>query len=182
MKNTQTEENSAETEMKSFWRQQFEEPVTNEAFLTQLKEEHPSEISEFLSESNGDKLIKILKSMFLFLPGAFFLFMMSSFMFFAFFNMKVGLFELSGILPWLIVPAFMVIFGMSDIKNPKNLFMPLSIVAIGFIAYLVSSLLGDGMNPQFLLKYSIYLFPMVLATPFLIKSIVDEIDEPLGLK
>jgi len=181
MVNTKTEDKSAETELKSFWQQQFEEPVTDKAFLAELKEAHPAPISEFFTESNGDKLIQILKSTFLFLPGAFFLFMMSSFTFFLFFDMDMSLFEVARILPWLIVPAFMVMFGMSDVKNPKNLFIPLSIVALGFIAYLVSALFGDGMDPKFLIKYSPYLFPMVLATPFLIKNLLSENNEHLEL-
>ncbi len=182
MKNTQTEEKSAELDAKSFWQRQFEEPITDEAFLTQLNSVDLSEIETNLQETNGDKWLKLIKSTFLFLPGAFFLFTLSSFLFYAFFDMKVGLFSLAHGIPWLAMCGFMVMYGMGNIKKPKHLMLPLSIVGLSFAVYLISSLIGDTGGIRFLSYYSMYLFPLVLATPFLIKSIVDEVDEPLGLE
>jgi hypothetical protein len=113
----------------------------------------------------GDVLVKILKRTFIFLPGVLYLF---------FGTLLVFSFEFLWnpltILAVFLIGSFMTIFGIGDIKNPKHLAIPLSIVAVGIAAFSLFSWLG---NIKYVFEYGIYFFPIALIVPFLAKYLVD---------
>ncbi len=132
---------------------------------TLLKPEMAARINE-----KGDLLVKILKRAFLFLPGAFYLF---------FGTISVLSFEFFWDKPWAILAAFLIgsfmtIFGIGNIKNPKHLMIPLSIVAVGMTAFLLFSTLG---NLKYVFAYGIYFFPIALVVSFLAKNLADQTDD-----
>ena len=120
-------------------------------------------------DEKGDVLVKILKRAFVFLPGALYLF---------FGTMSVFSFEFLWnpftVLAVFLIGSFMTIFGIGSLKNPKHLAIPLSIVAIGMLAFGIFSTLG---NLRYVFDYGIYFFPLALIASFLAKSSVDKTDQ-----
>ena len=121
------------------------------------------------SGDKADLLIKLLKQTFIFLPGALYLFFAAMFgVSFQFFWEK----------PWLIlvvflIGSFMTIFGIGNLKNPKHLAIPLSIVAVGLMAFSLFSMFG---KLKYLIEYGIYFFPLALIVPILARNFVDQPD------
>src|SRR5688572_21824930 len=117
----------------------------------------------------GDIFVKILKRTFLFLPGAFYLF---------FGTISVFLFEVwsnpPAVLAAFLIGSFMTIFGIGNIKNPKHLFIPLSIVAVAIFAFSFFSVVG---NIKYIFEYGIYFFPMALIASVLAKNWADKAGE-----
>lgn len=126
-----------------------------------LRPEPAAQINE-----KGDRLVKILKRAFLFLPGALYLF---------FGTLSVLSFEVLWNKPWAILAAFLIgsfltIFGLGSLKSAKHLAIPISIVAVGIAAFSFFSMLG---GIKYVFEYGIYFFPFALIVPFLAKSLVD---------
>lgn len=171
-----TEKTAAD--LKDFWQEQFETSSFDGGFLTYRSNTDLSKTKETSAESNGDNWLKIIKGLFLFLPGAFLLFMSSTFLFEAFFSMNLDFVQVLSAMPWMLLWGFMVLFGIGDVKNPKHLAIPFSIVAISLAVFLISYLLGDSSKSWFLSYYSIYLFPLVLIAPLLVKNMISETEKP----
>lgn len=126
-----------------------------------LKQEKAAPFSK-----KGDVLVKILKRTFLFLPGVFYLF---------FGTMSVFTFELIrenplAVLAAFLIGSFMTIFGIGNLRNPKHLAIPLSIVTVGIAAFSFFSMLGKS---KYVFEYGIYFFPLALIVPFLAKEFAD---------
>jgi hypothetical protein len=71
------------------------------------------------------------------------------------------------------IGSFLTIFGIGDLKNPKHLVIPVSIVSIGLLAYSLFSMFGAL---KYLFDYGIYFFPLALVVPFLARSFVERTD------
>lgn len=127
-----------------------------------------------ISTEKADTLVKILKTVFLFLPGAFFLYFSSIFFLYAFFIGKTSFLEFGFGFLLSLISVFMIMFGIGKIKDSKYLLIPTSICAISFILFLVSLLLPETFQVKLLFEYSAYLFPLILITPFLTKSLIDK--------
>ena len=129
-----------------------------------LKQETAARFNE-----KGDVLVKILKQAFIFFPGVFYLF---------FGTLMVFSFEFLwsnplAILAAFLIGSFMTIFGIGNVKNPKHLVIPLSIVAVGITAFSSFTMFGKLM---YIFEYGIYFFPLALIVPFLAKSLADKTD------
>ena len=161
-------------ELNNFWDEQYEETSVNHEILATTDRYTLSDNIETSKGSFGDQWIKILKGLFLFLPGVVFLFGSAQFMFHAFFTGRFSVFNVLLGLPWLFLWGFMVMFGIGNVKNPKHLYIPFSIVGIAFLTFLVSFLLGDEIGWSFLTSYSLYLFPLVFAVPVLVRDYIGE--------
>jgi hypothetical protein len=116
-------------------------------------------------EEKGERLIKILKRGFLFFPGALYLF---------FGTLTVLSFEflrnpVSALIVFLI-GGFLTIFGLGSLKNPKHLAIPLSIVLVGAAAFFGFSAIG---GLKYVFEHGVYLFPLALVAPVLLKSLID---------
>jgi hypothetical protein len=115
----------------------------------------------------GDRLLKILKRTFVFLPGAFYLF---------YGTISILSFMFLRDQPWAIlvvflIGSFMTIFGIGSLRNPKHLAIPVAIVAVAVAAFGVFGTLG---NLGFVFKYGVYFFPLALIAAFLAKSWGDD--------
>lgn len=134
-------------------------------------------------------LLKLLKQIFFFLPGAFLLYLISfigTIILIYSFSAQ-GSIEIFGIrsvplqmIIFLIIAslgAFMTWFGLGDIKNKKHLGIPTSIIITSGIIALVSIFFGDVLGFAGLFDvmnyYFIYLFPLILVVPILVKGWVD---------
>jgi hypothetical protein len=117
----------------------------------------------------GDAIVKFLKRAFIFFPGSLYLFS---------FTISIFTFEslwnLWTIILVFLIGSLMTIFGIGDLKKPKHLAIPLSIVAVGIVTYSLFSLFGS-VGAMF--KYGIYFFPIALIASLLAKSLVDKLDE-----
>ncbi len=115
--------------------------------------------------SKGNDLIKILKQVFIFLPGALYLFFgtFQIFSFDFFWNPQ-------SVVVIFLIGSFMTIFGLGSLKNPKHLVIPLSIIAVGIAAFELFSTIG---SLKYVFQYGIYFFPLALILPFLAKGWVD---------
>jgi len=149
-----------------------------------------------MSEIEADKVftdknksfIKLLKQVFIFLPGAFLLFFMSFGAAIIFMEIVVYRraletlpddfpfqFALIGLI--ILVGTFMTWFGLGDIKNRKHFAIPASLIVtgaiIGAVIKVAASIfdLADRMLDDF--SYLIYLLPLALVIPILAKGIVD---------
>lgn len=126
-----------------------------------LKPEPAAQFNE-----KGDRLVKTLKRVFLFLPGALYLFFGTlQILSFDFFRSPLT------IIVVFLIGSFMTIFGIGNLKNPKHLVIPLSIVVVGMTTFWLFSTLG---NLKFVFEYGIYFFPFALIAPVLAKSLVDD--------
>jgi peptidoglycan/LPS O-acetylase OafA/YrhL len=130
-----------------------------------LKQETAARFGE-----KGDVLIKILRRTFIFLPGVFYLF---------FGTMSVFTFELIrenplAALAAFLIGSFMTIFGIGNIKNPKHLMIPFSVIAVGISAFSLFSMFDKS---KYIFEYGIYFFPLALIAPFFAKSLADKTDE-----
>lgn len=126
-----------------------------------LKPEPAAQFNE-----KGDRLIKILKRVFLFFPGVLYLFFGTlQILSFDFFRSPLT------VLVVFLIGSFLTIFGLGNLKNPKHLAIPLSIVVVAITTFGLFSMLG---NPLYVFEYGIYLFPLALIAPVLAKSLVDD--------
>ncbi len=126
-----------------------------------LKPETAAQFNE-----KGDRLIKILKRAFLFLPGALYLFFGTlSILSFDF------LWSSLTVLGVLLIGSFLTIFGLGNLKNPKHMAIPLSIVVVGITTFWLFSTLG---GLKYVFEYGIYFFPLALIAPLLAKTLVDD--------
>lgn len=107
----------------------------------------------------ADRWSSLLRSLFLFGPGSFFLFFVTLSL--IEFYPKLGL-NTTGIF-LMLGAAFFAFAGTGSITNIKNLAVPASVIALALIYSLVAgSFLGFGAND--LLWYAIYLLPVVFVT------------------
>ncbi len=125
------------------------------------KEETAAPLSE-----KGDRLVKILKRVFIFFPGALYIF---------FFTLSIFSFEFLQnpftLLMVLLIGGFLTIFGLGNLKNPKHLVIPLSVIAVGCATFALFSTIG---GLKYVFEYGIYFFPLALIAPLLAKSLVDD--------
>jgi hypothetical protein len=129
-----------------------------------LKEEAATRFNE-----KGDRLIKILKRAFAFFPGVFYLFF-GTFSILAF-DLLWNPLTITAVF---LIGSFLTIFGLGNLKNPKHLVIPLSIVAVALLAFSLFSFFGSLKS---VFEYGIYLLPLALIAPFLVKSLVDKTDK-----
>jgi hypothetical protein len=126
----------------------------------------------------GDTLLKILKQVFLFLPGAFFLYFGTTFFLYAYFVTKLDLFGFGSGFVGLLISSLMTVVGIGSIKNLKHFSIPASICAFSFLVFMLSSLLStETTQAKFLFDYSIYLFPFVLISAFLVRKLADKTND-----
>jgi hypothetical protein len=113
----------------------------------------------------GDLIVKSLKRAFLFLPGAIYLFFGTiSILTFEFLQSPL---KIAAIFT---IGAFMTIFGLGTLRNPKHLAIPVSIV---FTAAATFALFSSFGGIRFVFEYGIFLFPLALVLSFLSKNLVD---------
>jgi hypothetical protein len=131
----------------------------------------------------ADVFVSILKQVFLFFPGTFYLFIVS---------LAFGLvtiiqppgalrFDLIWIALAFLVSVFAVWFGIGDLKKPKHFIIPASIVSMSFVFGVTSGVLII-LFPAFEKiveadSFPLYLFPLALIVPFLAKGWVDRKNE-----
>ena len=148
----------------------FEENKLSHSDNTSLLKNQPEDVFT----KKADAFTKILKTIFLFLPGAFFLYFSSIFFLYAFFVGKTSLFDLGfGLILWT-ASVLITVFSIGKIIETKYLLIPASICAVSFIFFISSLFLPEAMQVKFLFEYSAYLFPIVLIAPFLVKSSIDK--------
>jgi len=140
--------------------------------IREIEEESEVKVSVF-GELKGDQLITILRRLFLFLPGVALLFPATLFTFERFFVRELGVFRILMVLPWLLLFGLMVMFGISRVRDPKNLLIPISVVAVAFFVFLVSLLMGEEAGWSFLVNYSVYFFPIAFVVPVLVKDWIE---------
>lgn len=124
-------------------------------------------------DEKADVLVKILKRGFLFLPGTFYLF---------FGTLTILEFELLqnnpfAVLTVFLIGSFMTIFGMGDLKNPKHLAIPLSIVSVAIFTF---SLFWIFQKQNYIFEFGIYLFPLALIVPFVSKNLTDKTEKKMS--
>lgn len=136
-----------------------------------------------------NSLLNLTKQIFLFLPGTLFLYLISfvgTIILIDSFSVRepIEMFGISSATLQLFVFAIIALFGtfmtwigLGDIKNIKHLSIPTSILATGGIIALIFKILGDvfGLTGIFEVMnyYFIYLFPLVLIVPILVKGWID---------
>lgn len=119
--------------------------------------------------AKGDSLVKILKQTLIFLPGVLYLFFGTMFsLWYEFFRQ-----DRLTVLVVFLIGSFMTIFGIGNLKNPKHLVIPLSIIAVGLTVFSLFLMLG---KLKYIFKYGIYIFPLALIVPFIAKDLVDKTD------
>ena len=133
--------------------------------------------SEIAFTGKADNFVKILKAVFIFLPGAFFFYFTSIFFLYTFFVDKTSLLNFGfGGMFW-ILSALMIVFGIGDVKKLKSLLIPASISAISFSLFLISLLFPESGQVKFLFEYSVYLFPLVLIVPYLTNNLINRTND-----
>ena len=130
------------------------------------------QLSEAFTEK-ADVFVKILKQVFLFLPGTFVLFSLSLIAVFLVLNPSLGttLLHSERLVLVMIISAFMTTFGLGSLKNRRHLIIPASILLVGSAVGAVVALSGGGVN--FIDTYAMYFLPLALITPVLAKSWID---------
>jgi hypothetical protein len=121
------------------------------------------------SEKAG-KWTGILREIFLFGPGAFFLFYMTL--------TVIDLYPEAGItfgeVFWVLASAFLIYAGTGSIQKPKNLAVPATVITMAVAVALISSLFPSKEQSNIYYGYSIYLFPNVLIAGKLMQGWVSD--------
>lgn len=146
----------------------FESGETDSIYLEKLSDDEiKKEPNQKVTAKN---VFKILKQVFLFLPGTFFTF---------YAWMAMMLFGLHSplALTVLLIPPILMVLGMGKLRNIKHWMMPLSVIILGSIIGIVTG------NIQFLRSFMmnfsnvILLFPLALIAAILAKDWLDIINE-----
>ncbi len=153
-----------------------------EAFFDNEKLEENSQLDFYKNKENlinetyetpttNDVLnIKLIKQLFLFLPSAFILFLGSGGLTWRLFlpiSEGTEILSLSSLV-FLLLAALLSILGLGNLRNPKHLLIPLSIISLGvFLGILTSFFTSVG-------TFIPYLFPLAFIVPVLVKSWLDK--------
>lgn len=150
-------------------------PSVYEGNVNLMQAESPKKFTK-----KADLLVKILKRTFLFFPGAFVLFHLTLASTVVALDASAWLnypFKLALVL---LVSAFMVMFGLGNIRNGRHLLIPASILFSAVSFGLVISLLDDSL--KIMENYAIYLTPLALVIPILVKGVIDRTsDKKIGV-
>jgi len=73
-----------------------------------------------------------------------------------------------------LIGSFMTIFGIGNIKNPKHLAIPLSIVTLSVVVFSFFSMFEKS---NYIFEYGIYFFPAALIFSLLAKELADRTEE-----
>ncbi len=129
----------------------------------------------------------ILKQAFLFLPGTFLLYILSmgfTVMFLSSFVNPSGMTPQLGFVWMLLIflaATLMTWLGLGDVRKPKHLVIPASIISVGVILGMVGGILVMLSNEferiVFNDAFPLYFFPLALIVPFLAKGWVDKKNE-----
>lgn len=147
-----------------------EERFRQRDFLAERSEFSPSKTA---APSEDAALFETIlgwsKKIFLFLPGAFLLYMLAftAVFFLPFHGLTFPM------LFWLAASGFMVWAGLGDLKQTKHLLIPASIFLPAALIAFLASFLPDRWQVEFTFWYSIYLFPIFLVVPVLTKDWLD---------
>jgi hypothetical protein len=130
----------------------------------------------FFSE-NTHKIFNILRQLLLFLPASFLLFTASVAATARFILLEgddvITFSFLSLVL--LSVLSLLTILGMGDLRKPKHLSIPFSIISIGVILGAVGTFFFDWFGfGNFLFNYVPYFFPIAFIVPILVKNWLDQ--------
>lgn len=68
----------------------------------------------------------------------------------------------------------MVWVGLGDFKNKKHILLPLTVVTTTILFSVLVSFIFAEVKPWTLFDYSIYLFPLILVLPILVKNYLNE--------
>ena len=126
------------------------------------KEKSLSDIIEF------DAVIKILKQVFVFFPSALYLFFGTM----AFFMVDYITSNRFFILSVVFISSVTMVFGIGNIKKPKHLLIPLSVIVLGIVTFLAFSMSGIRTH-IWAQNYVGYFLPLVLIIPILVKGWID---------
>ena len=125
----------------------------------------------------------ILKQVFLFFPGTFVLYILSmgfTVMFISSFvrpsRMTLG-YEMVWIMLLFLAATLMTWLGLGDIRKPKHLIIPASIISVGvfFGAFAGVLITISNQLAKFIFSnaFPLYIFPIALIVPFLAKGWID---------
>ncbi len=131
-----------------------------------------SNIEESKSSSYS-KIFTIFRQVFLYFPGVFVLWVMSAE--FAYrFLMDAG--ENPTITYVILIAAFFfTLFGIGDVRKPKDYLMPISVMAVGSLVAFLAWVTG---SPYLKLNnFGILFFPLALVLPFTVKFWLDGVEE-----
>lgn len=146
-------------------------------FSSRMDFQHEESAASFKGKAGS--YLKILRQVFLFFPGAFILFYLSLGLTVLTVNPPPGVtleFPVRFLL-FFSASFLMILLGLGDLRKPKHLAIPLSVILAGVSCALISII--SGLSGILLRndKYAIYLFPVALIVPFLAKGWVDKTSE-----
>lgn len=125
---------------------------------------------------NTHKIFNILRQLLLFLPASFLLFTASvaaTARFILLEGDNVTTFSFLSLV-LLSVLSLLTILGLGDLRKPKHLSIPFSIISIGVILGAVGTFFFDWFGfGNFLFNYVPYFFPLTLITAYLTKKWTD---------
>jgi hypothetical protein len=129
----------------------------------------------FFSE-NTYQVFNVLRQLFIFLPSAFLLFFASiSLTARLIFPMPENVLKVSFIqLILMLILALMTILGLGDLRNPKHLSIPLSIISVGVILGIIGTIFFDWYEfGYFIRNYVPYFLPLAFIAPILARNWAD---------
>jgi len=158
----------------------FDEGEVNEKiFLENVPPEISPEAETSYFSEDPRKVLNVLRQVLLFFPATFVLFF-ASIVFTArfIFPLPEGVSRISwlGLIMFLGL-ALMTILGLGDLRNPKHLSIPLSIISLGVILGGIGTVFFDFFGfGYFLRHYAPYFFPLAFIAPILAKNWVDSLE------
>ena len=146
------------------------EPDRSHFALTYTGQETALAAEKIAFSERADKWIRVLRELFLFGPGTFFLFYATLAV--IYFYPKLG-FTFQSVL-MILVPAFLTYAGLGNLKKIKNLAIPATVIAMAAGVAFLASLFPTNEQPNMYFWYSIYLFPNALIAGKLVQSWVSD--------
>jgi hypothetical protein len=118
----------------------------------------------------AEKWSGIFRQVLVFAPGSFALYFLTLAL--AYFYPTIGV-GAEGIFMF-ISAMFLTYAGSGNIKNIKNIFVPLSVIAFALLVVGTSLIIFGSQNASLYFWYSIYLFPLVLIAANIIRGLVAD--------
>jgi hypothetical protein len=159
-----------------------ENPVENNIERFRNESELWQGKKSFNVPQNSGALEKILKQIFLYFPGTFILYAMSlgfAVVFVSAYFRPSGVtmrFEMIWMMLLFLAAILMTWLGLGDVRKPKHLVIPASIIAVGVcVGAVVGVLITIPFYGRLFFRdsFPFYILPLALIVPFLAKGLVD---------
>lgn len=152
----------------------FDREISESGGLEKIEEKELQTLAPTPKDEFLDKMLSLIKWVFLYVPGVFILHIGMMGLSLMLFN---GDFELWGMLGFIVFGTFLIMFGLGKLLDLRYLKTVLTILGFSFLLGVFSDILAIFIKGDFWGFYTRLTFPLVLLIGYLSKRSIDKEDE-----